>query len=345
VQTSDGGYVIVGLTGSFDAGNWDSWMIKTDATGSMVWNKTYGGSGYDAFTSIVETSDGGYLLAGYTDSLGAGHSDAYLVKTDDSGSMLWNATYGGPEDDGVWSIVQTSDGGYVLAGFSTSFGAGNSDFYLIKTDPSGNMQLNQTYGGIGYDYARSIIQANDEGYVMVGYTDSFGVGNLDFLLVKTDSSGGGLNDDYGRSLVQMRSGDYTLVGYTWSFGSGGRDSWLVGTDQNGNMQWNQAYGGPDDDGTNWIEKNSDEGIAIAGSFGYSGSVSNSEAWLIKFMDPVPGDVTGDYRVDAFDILSLSEVFGAVSGMPNWDPSCDTNCDNSVDVFDLFVVGKNFGIGD
>jgi hypothetical protein len=112
-------------------------LIKTDGTGNMQWNKTYGGTGMDHFYSLVETSDGGYALGGYTNSFGAGSTDFWLIKTDANGNMEWNQTYGGAEYDLVSSLVETVDGGYALAGYTTSYGAGPWNFWLVKTDEYG----------------------------------------------------------------------------------------------------------------------------------------------------------------------------------------------------------------
>jgi len=153
------------------------------------WNKTYGGTSNDVAWSAVQTWDGGYALAGYTESFGAGDSDFWLVKTDSSGNIQWNKTYGGTNTDYAHSVVQTWDGGYALAGDTWSLELDDADFWLVKTDSSGNMQWSKTYGGTNYDCVRSVVQTWDGGYALAGYTYSFGAGDSDFWLVKTDSSG------------------------------------------------------------------------------------------------------------------------------------------------------------
>jgi hypothetical protein len=188
IQTSDGGYVPVGRTDSFGAGSWDFWLVKTDALGVMQWNRTYGGAHYDYAFSVVQTTDGGYAMAGYTQSFGAGSSDAWLVKTDSSGNVQWSRTYGGTDSDDAWSVVQTADGGYALAGQQRSLTtAGWYDFWLVKTDANGNMQWNKTYGRINWDIAYSVVQTKDGGYVLAGSTESPGA--FDAWLVKTDENG------------------------------------------------------------------------------------------------------------------------------------------------------------
>jgi hypothetical protein len=159
-------------------------------TGQQGWNKTYGGTYDDEANSLIQTWDGGYAIAGSTKSSGAGDFDFWLVKTDASGNQLWNKTYGGTGEDWACSVVLTGDGGYAIAGATESFGAGGWDFWLVRTDASGNMQWNKTYGGGNWDWANSLIQTWDGGYAIAGITNSFGAGGPgDVWLVKTDASG------------------------------------------------------------------------------------------------------------------------------------------------------------
>jgi hypothetical protein len=185
IQASDGGYVIAGYTGSFGAGNNDVYLVKTDATGNMQWNKTYGGTSGDYGYSVIQIGSEGYVIVGYTNSFGAGNADVYLVKTNLVGTMLGSMTYGGSNIDLGYSVIQSTDGGYVIAGYTNSFGAGNNDVYLVKTDATGNMQWNKTYGGTFDDDGLSVVQSSDSGYVIAGI---FGQ-NDDVYLVKTDVNG------------------------------------------------------------------------------------------------------------------------------------------------------------
>lgn len=249
IATPDGGYALAGTwnyTTYYPGGvpfpvlHGDFWLVKTDASGVMQWNKTYGGNGDDGAVSLVVTSDGGYALTGYTRSFGAGSNDFWLMKTDAVGIMRWNKTYGGTSADFAYSLIETSDGGYAVVGTTMSFGAGGADFWLVKTDAFGNVQWNRTYGGTDNDMATSVIASSDGGYVLAGQTRSFGAGSSDFWLVKTDALGniqwnktyGGTTDDAAISLVAASDGGFAIVGNTWSFGVGG-DFWLVKTDEVG----------------------------------------------------------------------------------------------------------------
>ena len=241
VQASDGGYAILGDTSSFGAGGSDFWLIKTDADGNMQWNKTYGGIGTETSGDMCLTSDGGYAMSGYTTSFGVGGQGFWLVKTDAAGNMLWNKTYGGTGNEYAYHVEQTLDGGYALLGQTNSFGAGNNDFWLVKTDASGNMQWNQTYGGTGNDVGIHVLQTVDGGYALAGSTASFGAGSNDAWLIKTDAAGaiqwnmtyGGTGMEISYALLETSDGGYLLTINTSSFGAGGNDIWLVKTDELG----------------------------------------------------------------------------------------------------------------
>jgi hypothetical protein len=188
-QTSDGGHIVAGETSSFGAGLVDVYLIKADASGDTLWTRTYGGTSYDFGSSVQQTSDGGYIIAGYTFSFGAGYADVYLIKADAFGDTLWTRTYGGTNDDYGSSVQQTSDGGYIIAGDTRSFGAGNEAVYLIKTNSQGDTLWTRTYGGTEYDWGNSVQQTSDGGYIIAGGTSSFGAGYYDVYLVKTDANG------------------------------------------------------------------------------------------------------------------------------------------------------------
>ena len=183
-QIIDGGYIVAGFTDSFGAGGYDMWLVKTNSSGGQQWNVTFGGTGADYALSVQQTTDAGYIVAGYTNSSGAGGYDIWLVKTNSSGGQQWNVTFGGSRDDGALSVQQTTDEGYIIAGETNSSGAGGYDIWLVKTNSSGGQQWNVTFGGTGADYALSVQQTTDQGYITAGSTNSSGAGDYDFWLVK-----------------------------------------------------------------------------------------------------------------------------------------------------------------
>ena len=237
-QTSDGGYIVAGYTNSFGTGI-QVYLIKTNATGDTLWTRTYGGASNDYGYFVRQTTDGGYIVAGYTFSFGNAYQ-VYLVKTNATGDTLWSRTYGGTDWDMGYSVQQTSDMGYIVAGYTYFFG--NFDqVYLVKTNASGDTLWTRTYGGTGYEWGRDVQQTTDGGYIVVGYTSSFGNSGQVYL-IKTNASGdtlwtrtyGGASYDYGYSVRQTTDGGYIVAGYTTSFGDSAQ-VYLIKTDANGNV--------------------------------------------------------------------------------------------------------------
>lgn len=189
-QTADGGYIIGGVTYSFPPGDKNAYLIKTDTAGNLSWSKTFGGTADDDASAVQQTSDNGYILAGGTESSGSGGADVYLIKTDANGDTLWTKALGGTSYENGAGVQQTTDGGYIICGKTSSFGVGSTAVYLVKTDLGGNVIWSKTYGGAGsfQDVAYSVQQTADHGYVLTGFVTSFGVAS-DVYLIKTDSSG------------------------------------------------------------------------------------------------------------------------------------------------------------
>jgi len=282
IQTSDGGYAIAGSTKSFGAGGYDVYVVKLDAKGNLQWTKTIGAPGTEEGRSLIQTSDGGYAIAGYTTSFGAGEPDVYVVKLDAEGNLQWTKTIGGPGLDAGLSLIQTSDGGYAIAGPTSSFGAGETDVYVVKLDANGNLQWTKTIGGKNDDAGLSLIQTSDGGYAIAGSTISFGVGEPDVYVVKLDANGnlqwtktiGGPGNEAGYSLIQTSDGGYAIAGPTKSFGAGEWDVYVLKLNADGNLQWTKTIGAKNEDlGKLSLIQTSDGGYAIAGhteSFGAGG---------------------------------------------------------------------------
>jgi len=286
-QTSDGGYIITGFTGSFGAGQEDVWLIKTDENGIEEWNQTYGRADPDGGFCVKQTSpDGGYIIAGATDSFGGG-SEVWLIKTDENGIEEWNRTYGGAGADWGFCVKQTSpDGGYIITGWTYSFGGG-SEVWLVKTNASGAEEWNQTYGRAGIDRGRCVVQTTDGGYIITGSTTSFGDGD-EVWLIKTYPDGaeewnrtyGGAGADYAYCVRQTSDGGYIITGDTGSFGDPDGDVWLIKTDASGAEEWNQTYGGTDVDMGFFVVQTSDGGYIITGGTTSFGDIEG-DVWLIK----------------------------------------------------------------
>jgi len=186
--TADSGCIMVGSQGPL-AVHECPYLVKTDADGDTMWTKVYTWPVNDDISSIETLPDGGYIIAGATNSFGAGMCDGYIMRIDSLGDSLWMHTYGGPNDDWPSYVNTTSDGGYILAGGTVSFGAGGGDIYLVRTDSLGDTLWTRTFGGSDYDDCSSVQQAPDGGYIIAGLTMSSGAGGQDVFIIKTDTDG------------------------------------------------------------------------------------------------------------------------------------------------------------
>jgi uncharacterized delta-60 repeat protein len=371
-QTSDGGYIVAGRTESFGAGGGDLWVLKLNPDASVAWQRTYGGAGWDEASSIQQTSDGGYIVAGGTNSFGAGDHDFWVLKLNTDGSIDWERTYGGADRDWASSIQQTSDGGYIVAGVTLSFGAGNGDVWVLKLDPDGTVAWQKTYGGVWKDWASSIQQTSDGGYIVAGVTQSFGEGNGDVWVLKLSPDGtvvwqetyGGAMADEANSIQQTSDGGYIVAGQTYSVGAGSADVWVLKLNPDGSVAWQKAYGGAGWEMASSIQQTSDGGYIVAGetnSFGAGGS----DFWVLKLN--ADGSVAwqktygGASSDGAYSIRRTADggyvVAGAVGliGAGDWDvwvlkldangeiPGCATMGISSATVTDTDAAGSSSGV--
>ncbi len=250
-QTEDGGYVVAGETWSFGAGWRDAWVLKLDAEGAVIWEKTYGEMYQDGASAILPTADGGYVVAGHSAPGASSSQKAWVFKLDASGNVAWQKTYGGVPDYDVWDLQQAGDGGYVMAGATQDGGAGGDDAWVLKLSAGGEIVWQKTCGGGEHDSAFAIQPTDDGGYIAAGSTGSFGAGYDDFWLLKFDSGGdvtwqrtyGGGSYDEANAVQQADDGGYVVVGMAESFTSGQSDVWMLKLDSSGSLCSGCALGG------------------------------------------------------------------------------------------------------
>ncbi|MBX7140760.1 MAG: hypothetical protein K1X63_06725 [Chitinophagales bacterium] len=281
IQTSDGGYIIAGATMSYGAGANDAWLVKTDAKGLVTWSKTYGTINNDVAYGVVQTSDGGYVFSGMEKQSGL-NGNAHLVKVDASGNVLWSKTFGSYlRKNFAYTLLQTSDHGFLIGGWENLNLGINDDFCLIKTDSNGTLQWYKSYGDVGHDQNFSVHQTTDGGFVIAGYTFSASV--IDVNVVKVDGSGnllwtknvGGTGADYSYAVTSTADGGLVFCGSTLSFGATNA-GYLAKMDGSGNLLWSKTMTGTGWDGFFAIREASDGGFVLAGvkgeNYGVSGSV-------------------------------------------------------------------------
>ncbi|AXT52046.1 hypothetical protein D1818_14810 [Aquimarina sp. BL5] len=312
VESEDGGYVVFGYTQSVDgdisdkdATDSDFWVLKISPEGTVVWSKTYGGTGDDRGQRVIKTNDGGYALVGYSRSAdgdvseNAGLQDYWMVKIDASGNLQWEKSFGFPGIDRAFSIVQTADNGYFLTGFldvTASNGEGNDnrkksekhgvgEFWGIKLDASGNKEWRRYFGGTNNDRSYDTVQTEDGGFLMIGSSESddFDIsstkGSYDFWVVKINTEGtkvweksyGGSEIDVGYAIASSGDGKYVVVGDSRSDNGdisdpkGNADLWMIQIDGNGNLIWEKSLGGTEFDTARGIHTTQDGSFIITGN--------------------------------------------------------------------------------
>lgn len=323
-QTRDGGYIVAGYAESQDGdvtgnhGSFDIWVVKLDDKGTLQWQKSLGGTGSDAAQAVRQTSDGGYIVAGYSNSNNGdvtgnhGNFDYWVIKLDSAGVLQWQKSLGGSGEDRAYAIQQTSDGGYIVGGSAASTNGdvtgnhGIADYWIVKLDAAGALQWQKSFGGSAIDEAHTIQQTRDGGYIVAGRSESFGGdvtgnhGTSDCWVIKLDGGGvlqwqktfGGSNFDAAASIQQTNDGGYIMSGRTLSADGdisgnhGSYDCWVVKMNDIGALQWQKSLGGTKEEFANTIQQTSDGGYIVAGHAESSdGDVTSNygsyDFWVVK----------------------------------------------------------------
>ncbi|MFH1011953.1 MAG: T9SS type A sorting domain-containing protein [bacterium] len=305
-QTTEGGFIVAGDTRSFGAGDADFYILRLNDDGDTLWTRTYGGLGREEGYSVQQTSDGGFIMAGYLWSVSGNNQDIYLVKTDGDGDTVWTQTYGGSGEDWATSVEQTSDGGFVVACSFYRQDAERNDFCLLKTNEHGDTLWTRRYANSG-DWPYSVHQTLDGGYIMAGSVGSLGAGEGDMFVVRTNASGdtlwtktfGGDRQDGAYSVQEVQDGGFIVAGWTWSYGHRDDDIYLVRLNGSGDTLWTRAIGGPYAQVAISLQRTTDGGYIIAG-FSTTLDPSYGDFYVVKTgademrTEPIDGQVSRNY---------------------------------------------------
>jgi len=268
-NVNGGGYMVVGGTDGYgDPG--DLWAIRIDDDGNKLWEKTYGGDNQEYGFAVIQTNDDGFVFVGSSNSSGAGADDAYILKTDVDGNEIWSKLYGTESADCAYSVQQTTDGGYIVAGTNNGY----QDVYILRLDENGDMLWEKTYGGGPTDEAQSVKQTADGGFIVAGSTRSYGAGDYDFWAIKINADGdmlwdktyGGEGKDKGWDVAITSDGSYFFTGMTESYNQAEEDEgvYVIKTDSDGNTLWEQSYGTEQNDGGHAGFQTADGGYIATG---------------------------------------------------------------------------------
>lgn len=302
-NTFDGGFIVAGFKDDISTSNSKIWLLKMDVNGDTTWTKTItAGLGANHANFVQQTTDSGYFIAGYTSARGAGAYDVFIIKTNSIGDTLWTRTFGGSGSDGAYSAQQTTDGGYIVAGGTASFGMGMGDMYLIKTDSLGDSLWTKTYGGTRPDNCYSVQQTLDGGYILAGLTESF----LDTIfsdayMVKTNSNGdtiwthfyGGASDGESFTSVQQTSDSgFIVLGDAPDPTLTNGNLWILKINSIGDTLWTKSYGGNGNEMGYYINKTNDNGFIAVGQTNSFTPLSNSDDIYLVKMDSTGYTIIG-----------------------------------------------------
>lgn len=287
------GYFVFGGTTSYGSGNWDIMCMILGLNGDTIRTRVYGGPQDDyglQGAQATQTLEGDLIFSGMTMSYGAGGFDAYLLKTNISGNLIWSKTYGGIYSEQGASIVQTPDSGFAFAGYTSSFGAGSTDFLLIRTDRDGNLLWSKTYGGADMDICSNVSIAADGGFYLSGFSKSFATGpDEDMLVIKTDSAGNflwatncsGSQPDWATNGRATSDGGYVVTGKSMSFNNSTEDFILAKFNSSGNIVWAKDYPGMANEIAFGLSATSDGGYVICGGSSSFAASTAKDILLMK----------------------------------------------------------------
>ena len=326
-ELSDGNMIAVGSTNSFGEGGTDIFLEKLDQNGNLLWAKTYGKAGEDLGFSVDQTSDGGFLIVGQTDSEGAGFTDVYVLKTDSLGNLQWANTYGSSGYDYGYKMLETPSGDYIILGYTGYYGSGSRDIYLLKIDNSGIVDWAKTFGDtldeVGYDMK----YAPDGNIIIAGKTMSFGSQGADIYLLKIDTAGSVLwsnayatdKEDVANAVYPTSDGGYIIGGYSAGFGAGKTDGLLMKVDSIGDLEWSYLYGGAMEDEIQSVIESSAGEYYVSGH-SYSFNTGDQDAYVLKVANTgalVWANVYGgDSNDDAYKVIETSTGKIVVAGATN-----------------------------
>jgi len=286
--THDGGVCTAGRTASKGAGLEDAWIVCLDGQGKRLRDRTFGGPAIDRARAIVETPDRGLVMAGATQSKGAGEFDAWVVKIDREGRLAWDRHFGGPATDWASALTTTRDGGLAVGAYTQDVSGGPYDFWVIRLDGGGRLLWQRRYGGAATDWSNAIAETTDGDLVVVGHTESTGAGGPDFWVLKLNADGdplwaqsfGGAETDYASTVTATRDGGVVVGGMTRSEGAGAFDIRVIRLDRSGKLTWDRTLGGAGNDWVRAVVETRDGTIALAGYTDSRGAGLN-DVWFAK----------------------------------------------------------------
>lgn len=255
---NDNGFIACGSTFSYCCGRRSVYLIRLDSLGNVKWEKSYCREGDDRGMCVMVNNANEYVICGERTIDDTNGQDVLLLKTDHKGNVIWERTFSGKDLECGSNVIQTKDNGYIIGGYTQSFGSGKKDILLIKTDSKGNQVWRKTFGGSGEEFIHGtsgLIQSSDGGFVICGVTTSFGAGKADYYIIKISHQGetlwqkyfGGNNDEDPLSIIEVATGDFVIAGYTKSFGAGDRDIYIIKINSKGKEKWSEILGGPEFD--------------------------------------------------------------------------------------------------